>query len=196
MNERFFDAITEFIFLRHDPEPADMIFIPGSDCEETVHRAAWLYRNGYAPFVLPSGRYSKLSGSFKLTGFQSEWEYMKSILLQEGVPDDAILKEDQATFTWENAIFSARVVRESGITVRKAIICCQAFHARRAYTYYQQQFPGTVLLMAPSVTKGIDRDNWYLDKEKAAVVLGELQRCGDQFRCMIPPGDPIGWGPA
>ena len=191
--KRFFDDITEFLFLRDEPKPCDLIFVPGSNCRETVCAAARLYREGYAPLILPSGRFGKIAGKFPLEGFSTEWEYMRSILLEEGVPGEAVLREDQATYTWENAIFSRKRTDSLGMHVSCGIICCQAFHARRAYTYYQQQFPETELLMYPVVTRDISRDNWYLDKEKAAVVLGELQRCGDQFRCMLPEADPIGW---
>ena len=31
------------------------------------------------------------------------------------------------------------------------------------------------------MTRGISRDNWFLDGEKIDVVLGELERCGSQF---------------
>ena len=118
---------------------------------------------------------------------------MKDLLMRGGVPEERILREDRATFTWENAIYSRDTLAKAGIEVKQALICCQAFHARRAYTYYQQQFPDVRLRMIPTVTQGISRNNWYLDADKARVVLGELQRCGDQFRCMLPEADPIGW---
>ena len=107
--ERFFDCITEFIFLEDAPERADVIFVPGGSYPDSAKRAAALYAQGYAPFVLPSGRYSKLTGYFpdpEGKGRRTEWEYLRDILVQNGVRTDAILKEDQATFTWENAIRS------------------------------------------------------------------------------------------
>ena len=189
----FYDDITSFIFLQDEPEMSDVIMIPGSSCSETSVTAAALFHQGYAPYILPSGRYSLVAGAFPYEGYESEWDYMRDLLEKEGVPRERILKEDQATFTWENAIYSKKVLQEEGIAVRQAILCCQAFHARRAYTYYQQQFPATRFLVCPAVTRGIRREDWFLDREKTAVVLGELQRCGDQFRCMLPPDDPIGW---
>ena len=191
--KRFYDDITDFIFMEDTPAPSDVILIPGSSCSETSVAAAALFHQGYAPWVLPSGRYSLVAGTFPFEGYETEWEYMCDILVREGVPAERILREDRATFTWENAIYSREVLEKKGIAVKQALICCQAFHARRAYTYYQQQFPQVKLLMIPTVTRDIRRDNWYLDQENAKVVLGELQRCGDQFRCMLPEADPIGW---
>ena len=182
--ERFFDCITDFIFLENEPRRADVIFVPGGDYPESARKAAALFAQGYAPYVLPSGRFSKLRGFFpdpEGKGRVTEWEYLRDILMEEGVPERAILKEDQATFTWENAICSRRVLEELHIEVKCAILVCQAFHARRCRMYYQEQFPETRLMICPVETRGITRENWFLDAEKIDVVLGELERCGTQF---------------
>ena len=50
------DDITRFIFLCDEPAPADIIFVPGNGHAEPSELAAKLYREGYAPRVLPSGR--------------------------------------------------------------------------------------------------------------------------------------------
>ncbi len=191
MEKRFFDCITDFIFLSHEPERADVIFVPGGDHPEGAKRAAALYHTGFAPYVLPSGKHSKLTGCFQesqggqgddtVQKHHTEWEYFRDILLENGVPMSAILKEDQATFTWENAIYSKKLLDSMGIDVKKGIIVCQAFHARRCSMYYQEQFPGAQLLVCPVETKGISRSNWYLDERKIDVVLGEVERCGSQF---------------
>ena len=180
--ERFFDCLTEFIFLEDEPEKADVIFVPGGNYPEGAERAAALFHGGFAPLIIPSGRYSKPAGRF--TGdprFSTEWEYLQDILRRRGVPEEAILREDRATFTWENAIFSRQVLAERGVDVRKALLVCQAFHARRCFMYYRQQFPETALIMCPVVTRNITRENWYRDPEKIDVVLGEVERCGAQF---------------
>ena len=191
MAQLFYQAITDFIFVSDAPEKADIIMIPGGFFPEAAEYAASLFRSGYAPLVLPSGKYSKLTGYFPGEE-ESEWAYLSGILKRNGVPEEVILREDQATFTWENAIFSRKVLEEKGICVKKAILCCQAFHARRALTYYQQQFPDVTFLVCPVVTRGISADSWFLSKEKTDVVLGELERCGQQFHCFLPVGRPPG----
>lgn len=101
-------------------------------------RAAQLWKEGYAPLVLPSGKYSKLTGYFTGHGdHETEWDYFHEILLKEGVADHAILQEKQATYTYENAIFSRKLTDKLGLDIKKAILVCQAYHARRASLYYQ-----------------------------------------------------------
>ena len=55
------------------------------------------------------------------------------------------------------------------------------------------QFPETEFLVCPAQTEGITASNWFLEPEKCRVVLGELERCGKQFGCMLPEGAPIGF---
>lgn len=201
---KFYDCITEFIFLEHEPEQADMIFVPGGNYPDSARYAAQLYAQGWAPYVMPSGKYSILKGKFEAEiriedylddtkrkdvkyeeilkkEFATEWEYLKTILMCEGVPEQAILKEDEATYTYENAIYSRKKLEKMGISVKKAILCCQAFHARRSLMYYQEQFPDTEFLVCPVVTKGISRENWYQTEHGVKTVLGEMERCGTQF---------------
>ena len=118
MNQKFLEQLTEFIFVEDLPEKADIIFIPGSGFPQLAEEAAGLYHRGYAPYILPSGRYSILTGHFGGVqekawmypgDYETEWEFLKEVLIKQQVPEKAVLKEDQATYTYENAIYSRKV---------------------------------------------------------------------------------------
>lgn len=179
----FVQDLTDFIFVEDAPEKADIILIPGGDQAGLAVTAAGLFRQGYAPYVLPSGRFGKPVGRCRIPGYENatEWEFLRDVLLREGVPEHAILTEKEATYTYENAIYSRRVTDGLGLDIRRAILCPQAYHARRALLYYKVCFPETEFLVCPTVTRGISRDSWFLEEEKIDVVLGELERCGGQF---------------
>ena len=178
----FVDAYTDFIFIEDQPEQADMIFLPGSAERALPVRAAQLWKEGYAPLVLPSGKYSKVTGYFTWHGdHETEWDYFHEILLKEGVADHAILQEKQATYTYENAIFSRKLTDKLGLDIKKAILVCQAYHARRASLYYQVCYPESEILVCPVITRGISRDNWYQHETGIETVLKEVEHCGSQF---------------
>ncbi|MGN0400351.1 MAG: YdcF family protein [Blautia sp.] len=190
MQEKFLQQITDFVFVENIPEKADIIFIPGSGYPQIAEEAAKLYRAGYAPQILPSGRYSILKGKFAgvwekedLYGgdYETEWEFLKTVLVKNQVPSEHILREDHATYTYENAIYSRKVTDHLGMEVKKAILCCMPCHARRALLYYQLLFPKTEFLVCPAQESKIKRDNWYLSEEGIETVLGEVERCGSQF---------------
>lgn len=188
--ERFIRAVTEFIYVEDAPEKADVIFVPGSRKIEHALRAAELYRDGYAPYVLPSGRYTVKRGYFmelpeplksEYPGpFDTEWAFLREVLMRHGVPESAILREDQATYTWENAQLSRDVLQARGIACRTAILACHAFHARRALLYYQAAMPETRFIVCPASMPGYGRDEWYKTPKGRARVLGEMQRLGSQ----------------
>ena len=173
--ERFIRAVTEFIFVQDAPEKADVIFIPGSRKVEHAIRAAELYRAGYAPYVLPSGRFTIARGYFL------EWHFLKTVLMKHGVPESAILREDQATYTWENAQFSHDVLKAQGIACNTAILACHAFHARRALLYYQAAMPQVRFLVCPAPTPGYTREDWHRTQKGRDRVLGEVARLGSQI---------------
>ena len=128
MYEKFLEEVGNFIFMEDQPELADIIFVPGNSYPYMAEKAAELYRLGLAPMVLPSGRYSISSGKFSgVTGetekynedYQTEWEFLKDVLMKNGVPESAVLREDEATFTWQNALFSRKVTDQAGLKVKK-----------------------------------------------------------------------------
>lgn len=82
--------------------------------------------------------------------FETEWAFMRAVLMANGVPENAILREDEATFTYQNAIYSRRRTDAEKLTVRRALLCCMPIHARRAKMYYQTLFPETELLICPA----------------------------------------------
>lgn len=182
---KFLEEMTNFIFLEDQPEKSDVIFLPGSEEGALAKTAAKLYLDGYAPLIVPSGKYAKWTGHSIVDSFETESDYFGEILKKEGVPLEAILKEREATYTYENAIYTRKLLEEREIHVRRAILCCQAYHARRSKLYYQVLFPEAEILVCPTVTKGIRRSNWFQKRESIEVVLGEIERCGSQFHEIV-----------
>ena len=190
--ERYIRAVGEFVFVEDEPGQADVIFVPGASRPEHALRAAELYRAGFAPYVLPSGGFPKTVGRFQGVkekfraeypgAFETEWAFLREVLMRHGVPEEAVLREDRATYTWENAQLSRRVTDGMGLTVRRAILCCKSFHARRALLYYQAAYPETRFLVCPAQLPGYGREDWYLTEKGRAVVMGEVARLGDQVR--------------
>ena len=139
MYHRFIEQISEFIFAEDEPEKADIIFIPGNGYSQMAEKAAALYGENYASFVLPSGKYSitvgkfggVLSGQERYNGnYRTEWDFLKDVLIKNHVPDEVILKEDQATFTWENARFS-RSYGQSRNRNKKSTIMLQKLSCKK-----------------------------------------------------------------
>ncbi|XID91868.1 YdcF family protein [Paenibacillaceae bacterium WGS1546] len=176
-----FDCITDFIFLETEIEPADVILVPGGSHPQLMEKAAELFHKGLAPYILPSGGRTKRVET-------TEWEFLKNVGVELGVPRDVILKEDRATNTFENARYSKESLQEAGIEVNKVILACKAGHSRRALLTYQTVFPKNVtFLIAPVIDKtGISKDNWFLSEEGIRRTMLEVEKIGKYFGHHIP----------
>src|SRR5690554_4004664 len=173
-----FDCISDFIFVDDDIEPYDIILIPGGSHPQLMEKAVELYIKGLAPLILPSGHLNP-----KIPDYPSEWEYLRSVGLSLGIPKKAILKEDRASHTFENAQFSLKVIREYGLKIKKAILVCKSFHSRRALLTYQTVFPKEISFFVASVIdkSGIHKQNWFQEEKSIHVVMNEVAKIGQYF---------------
>ena len=148
---KFYDALTDFIFTEQKPEKADAIFVPGGLYGEIAQHAAELYQQGFASLIVPSGKYSIVEGKFtevqspeKYKGryFETESDFLTQILVDEGVKKSDILQEKEASYTYQNALFTKDLLKTKGLHLKKVILSCQAYHARRCLMYYQFVYQG------------------------------------------------------
>jgi len=190
MDNRIITDITNYIFISDKPQKVNIIFLPGGSFPEIPERAAKLYHDGYAPLLLPSGGVSVKSGKFNGVKsktdiynkeYKTDCEFYTDVLLKNSIPRDSIICEDKSGHTRDNAFLSRKTIDENGFTIKKAMICCKSFHARRCLMLYQLAFPEAEISVAPVDCYGITRDNWYTQEYGIDRVLGELARCGNQF---------------
>jgi uncharacterized SAM-binding protein YcdF (DUF218 family) len=188
---RIINDISNFIFVEDKPQKGDIIFIPGGSHPEIAEEAARLWHKGYSNIILPSGKYSVKRGYFPgplskvdkySEKYNTEWEFLKAVLVQNGVDEKAVLREDKSQYTYQNALLSKEVTDIYNLDIKKAIICCKSFHARRCLMYYQIAYPQTEFIVCPSNVKGITKENWFKTEDGIDKVMGELMRCGSQFK--------------
>ncbi len=187
------EAISNFIFIENEPQKADIIFIPGGAFPEPCEYAAKLWENQMSPYILPSGKFPKATGVFDGPAskieiynekYDTEWDFLRSVLLKNGVDESSILEENEATYTYENALLSKKVTDNLNLNIKKAIICCKSFHSRRCLMYYQLVYKDTDFIVCPVDVRNVSKNNWHLSEYGINRVLGEVKRCGEQF-CQI-----------
>ncbi|MCK8059591.1 MULTISPECIES: YdcF family protein [unclassified Fusibacter] len=175
----FHKSITEMIFISDELGPADVILVAGGSRPELASKAAELYHRGLSEYVLVSGGENR-----KLKTHATECDYLTELLLKMDVPETAILKEDKAAHTFDNAVFSHELLKEKGVDLKKAILVCKTFHAKRCkLTYELNSGPDTIFMVAPVVDeRKLTAENWYLKKEHAALVFDEIEKISKYFR--------------
>lgn len=182
--------MTDFIFMENELEASDLIMLPGSRSIETIELAASIYKEGLAPYILASGAFSKDVGRFEWEkirrdeykkDFKTEYEFMKHGLQLNGVPESAILKEDTATYTYQNALRSKEMLVKEGIKHDRIILCVKDYHARRSFMYFDMVFPDSEILIAPAYIEVASKDHWMKSELGIRVITGEMRKIGEQF---------------
>lgn len=184
-------AITDFIFVEDIPQKSDVIMVVGGSYPEAAEIAADLWKNGYADKILIGGGISIKRDKFPESRSKSdiynkdytdECEFYTDVLMKNGVVQNSILGENKSSFTKENAFYAKQLADEHRLNIRKAILICKAFHARRCLLFYQAVFPNTEFYVKTFNGFGISKDNWYLSEYGIQRVLGELKHCGEQIK--------------
>lgn len=182
--------LTDFIFMENELEASDLIMLPGSRSIETIELAASIYKEGLAPYILASGAFSKDVGRFEWEkirrdeykkDFKTEYEFMKHGLQLNGVPESAILKEDTATYTYQNALRSKEMLVKECIKHDRIILCVKDYHARRSFMYFDMVFPDSEILIAPAYIEVASKDHWMKSELGIRVITGEMRKIGEQF---------------
>ncbi len=190
MTNRIIADISDYIFVSDKPTEADAVFLPGGSHPQQPEYAAELYHQGMARWLIPSGGVSvklekwagvRSKAEIYNGDYQSDCDFFTDVLVKNGVPLSAIIGEDKSGHTRDNAFLSRKAADERGIEIKRALIVCKAFHARRCLMLYQMAFPEAEIKVCPVYCYNITKDNWYKSEKGIDRVLGELARCGNQF---------------
>ena len=98
------------------PRRAEVIIVLGGESVDRARQALELFQEGAAPSIIVSG--------------DGDAYVVAQLLVQGGVPSQAIELESRSRNTKENAEFTVRLLKKEGI--RRAIIVTSWFHSRRA----------------------------------------------------------------
>ncbi len=119
--------------LQDDGGRADVIVVPGGDGPPRAAEAARLWREGRSPFILVTGDGDCISNM--------------QVIVRNGVKPSAIFVECQSGSTWQNAQFSAPVMRK--IRARSAVIVTNWYHSRRAIASFRAACPQMRFISSP-----------------------------------------------
>ncbi len=152
--------------------PADAIVaISGGDTEARTRTAIQLYQEGWAPKLILSGAALDRRGI-------SNAGAMRQQALQAGVPDSAILIDEQAVDTADNARGLRPIVRQYAF--ERIIVVTSPYHQRRASTEFTRALGDEVVVVSrptyedrywPENQWWLSPYGWYLAISEAAKLI-------------------------
>ncbi|WP_338754128.1 YdcF family protein [Bacillus sp. FJAT-52991] len=129
------------------PSNVAYIMVLGAKVNGTEMSLSLQYRVNTALDYLKKNPESKVivSGGRGSEEAISEAEAMKQFFIENGIPQEKILVEDQSTSTYENIIFSKKKFK-----IKEAVIVTNDFHLYRAKKLAEKQGIKTYTLAAPT----------------------------------------------
>lgn len=180
-----FDCITDFIFIPENitaKTKADVIIVPGSHHPELAEKAAMLFHQKHAPYILISGGQNKF-----LNNYDSECAMLQEKCLQLDVPLQNLLCDHSAQNTFENAKNALQILQKHSIPHTKIILVLKGFHSRRALLTFQTIFPYPAFFNIATVNHNprLQNNTWYLHEPCIKIVMSEVAKIGNYFSLEI-----------
>jgi len=110
-------------------------------------------------------------------GNMNEAELLSIYLKREGVSEDSIVKEEQATTTKENMLFGAVLIMRNAkkFPVRRIAIVTSTFHMRRSMQIADNYLPRHYELVSYSAHPEYDYpEKWFEDEYRTLRVRNEV----------------------
>ncbi len=150
------------------PVAVDAIAVLGDDNYggDRATRAAELFKAGWAPRVIASGRY--------LRPYASVAELEERDLTDRGVPKAAVVRlEHRAEDTREEAVAIGQLMAAHGW--KRVIVVTSNYHTRRAHYILERELPpGTTLRVVAAPDSEYDPGDWWRDRQGIKIFAHEF----------------------
>lgn len=166
--------------IRDDGMSAPVALLLGGNPNNARNRAlaaAELYRAGRVPYIIPSG-----GVKWDIDGEMiSESHFMKRILMENGVPEEAIILENQATTTVENMIFGTlQIYRKLKFkNAPHVIIVTSEAHMKRSMALAKAIMPRALTFSAYPAFHNAPTDEWFESETNLKAIDTEVRLLKD-----------------
>jgi len=181
------NTILDFLIDKNKNIPVtDFIFIFGNVDPRIPRHAAKLFKEKMAPKIIISGGIGSLGKD--PNGFKSEAEYYKSILIDNGVSEEFIILENEATNTLENVLFGIKKAKIKNLEINSLILVSMPALLKRSKATFLKHFP-EIEIYGDSFLYNEDE---IKDERRARRFLAEIDRLkeygekGDISKTKIP----------
>ena len=164
----------DYHLMHHTIEKADCILALGSHDLRVANRAAELWLEGWAPYIVFSGGLGNLTSDI---WSEPEANQFARIAQQMGVPTEAILIENKSTNTGENVLFTKQLLQSRELDPHKLIVVQKPYMERRTYATVKKLWPEKELIVTSPQLQFEEYPADEIPLEKVIhIMTGDLQR--------------------
>jgi len=169
--------VWDYLQLKHDPIPADVIVVFGTNDIRVARFAARLYHEGFGRTLVCTGGMAHQGDLLATNWHKSEAEVYADEAVARGVPRSRIMLEPRASNTAENVRFTRELLYRNGGHPRNVVLATKPFMQRRVWATMAVEWPEVPASLA---SERMTLDEYFtenLPPEKVIpVMLGDLQR--------------------
>lgn len=120
------------------PDSADLLLVAGSHDDRVAVFAAEVWARCNVNVVVTSGGFGKVT---RHTSSEPEGARFRDILVRNGVPEDVVFAEVEATNTGDNFVNTRELLYSLNIQVASGVVVTKPYMERRALATGQKQWP-------------------------------------------------------
>ena len=126
--------VGDWLVVNQNPVRSDAIIVLGGGPIQRIAEGVSLYKKGYAPRIIVSGGAPALP-------FESQADIMSQQAMDMGVPMSDIILENRSWTTYQNALYTERIMRANHFT--SALVVSSNFHMRRVSLVFDLVYRGS-----------------------------------------------------
>lgn len=170
-------TIWDYLQLKHEPIPAGVIIVFGTNDLRVARFAARLYHQGFGRTLVCTGGMAHQHDLLATNWHTTEAEMFADEAAALGVPRDQILLEPRSTNTAENVRFTRELLCANSDPPRSVLLVTKPFMQRRVWATMAVEWPE---IRASLASEPMTLDEYFtedLPAEKViSIMLGDLQR--------------------
>ena len=167
-------VLFEYLGQQFIPNKPNFILVLGSSDLRVAEFASQYYIQNPTDFIVVSGGYGKIT---KDLWNVSEAKKFSDLMIKNGVPDEKIYLDEEATNTGDNIQNAKAIIQQNNLTATEGILITKPYMTKRAFNTASKQWSE---IRWSSVSENISFDDYLStvdDKDKFInVLVGDLQR--------------------
>jgi uncharacterized SAM-binding protein YcdF (DUF218 family) len=178
--EQAIETIWEYMHLHHTLQKSDAIIVLGNRDLRVAEYASQLWLDGWAPYLVCSGSgdvHNSKQGREQFVG-TTEAEVFAGIARHMGVPESALIIENQSQNTGQNFEFAINVLSERGVQTESVILVQKPYMERRTYATGKVWLPHIQMIVTspPIPLSDYPNESNSVGEHWIHGMVGDLQR--------------------
>lgn len=178
--EQAIKLIWDYMHMGHELKQADFIYALGSHDIRVAERAAQLWLDGYAPYLVCAGSGTVHADDPAWKDFvgTTEADAFAKVAINMGVPADKIVTENKSQNTGQNYEFTSVLLAEKELTFDTVIAVQKPYMERRTYATGKVWWPDKeIIVTSPQLSLDEYRSGFAADNDHwLHAMVGDLQR--------------------